>query len=395
MFRRVDHAYDARRNPERETLSVGGTAHTVVQRTFDQRNRLECEARRMNPATFGALPASACSLGTEGSYGPDRITRHVYDAASQLLQLQRAYGTPLQQDYATYTYTANGQRQTVKDANNNLSTLEYDGFDRLSKLRFPVVTSGAGQSSTTDYEQYGYDNVGNRTSLRKRDGRTITYSYDALNRVRVKTVPTSASGAAGYSVYHGYDVRGLLTHARFTSDSGAGVTNSYDGFGRLLTSSSNMGGTARTVTSAYDARSNRTRITHPDGAYFDYAWDGRDRLMHLSENGPSITLASIFYDGEGRRDQLARDALGAMTGYGYDPISRLLPEPRPGRRWGCQRCDIRVCVQPGLPDHDPLASRTTPTSIRSPVRPGATRSTAATSTPRSGVSAMPGTPTAT
>ncbi len=102
-----------------------------------------------------------------------------------------------------------------------------------------------------------------------------------------------------------------------------GVTNSYDGFGRLLTSSSNMGGTARTVTSAYDARSNRTRITHPDGAYFDYAWDGRDRLMHLSENGPSITLASIFYDGEGRRDQLARDALGAMTGYGYDPISRL------------------------------------------------------------------------
>ena len=45
--------------------------------------------------------------------------------------------------------------------------------------------------------------------------------------------------------------------------------------------------------------------------------------MHLSENGPSITLASLFYDGEGRRDQLARDALGAMTGYGYDPISRL------------------------------------------------------------------------
>ena len=45
--------------------------------------------------------------------------------ASQLLRVQRAYGTPLQQDYATYTYTPNGKRATVKDANGNLSTLEY------------------------------------------------------------------------------------------------------------------------------------------------------------------------------------------------------------------------------------------------------------------------------
>ena len=164
---------------------------------------------------------------------------------------------------------------------------------------------------------------GNRTSLRKRDGRTISYTYDALNRVRVKTVPTSASGAPGYSVYHGYEVRGLMTHARFSSDSGPGVSNSYDGFGRLRLSSSTMGGVTRNVASDYDAHGNRTRITHPDGAFFEYAWDGQDRLFHLSENGPSITLASLFYDGQGRRDQLARDVTGATTGYGYDPISRL------------------------------------------------------------------------
>ncbi|MBV6422923.1 MAG: hypothetical protein NAOJABEB_00710 [Steroidobacteraceae bacterium] len=63
----------------------------------------------------------------------------------------------------TYTYRPNGQRATVKDANGNLSTFEYDGFDRLATLRFPVATVGANQSSTTDYEQYGYDAVGSRT----------------------------------------------------------------------------------------------------------------------------------------------------------------------------------------------------------------------------------------
>ncbi|MGQ0384689.1 MAG: hypothetical protein ACT4UP_08435, partial [Gammaproteobacteria bacterium] len=170
VFRRIDHAYDSQRNPVRDTVTAAGTTHTLVQRTFDTRGRLECEARRMNPAAFVSLPTSACTLGTEGSFGSDRIARQVYDAAGQLLQVQRAYGTPLQQNYATYTYSSNGKRQTVKDANNNLSTFEYDGFDRLWKLRFPVATTGASQSSTTDYEQYGYDAVGNRLSLRKRDG---------------------------------------------------------------------------------------------------------------------------------------------------------------------------------------------------------------------------------
>ena len=44
-------------------------------------------------------------------------------------------------------------------------------------------------------------------------------------------------------------MRGLLSYARFASDlvTAQGVTNTYDGFGWLRTSSSNMGGTARTV----------------------------------------------------------------------------------------------------------------------------------------------------
>jgi hypothetical protein len=36
----------------------------------------------------------------------------VYNAAGQLLKTQRAYGTSIQQDYVTYTYTLNGERAT-------------------------------------------------------------------------------------------------------------------------------------------------------------------------------------------------------------------------------------------------------------------------------------------
>ena len=118
-------------------------------------------------------------------------------------------------------------------------------------------------------------------------------------------------------------MRGLQLYARFGSAAGAGVTNAYDGFGRLRVSSTNLGGVTRNVVSDYDAHGNRTRITHPDGVYFQYAYDAADRLMHVSENGPSSTLASVVYDGLGRRSQIARDTVGTKTSFAYDPFSRL------------------------------------------------------------------------
>lgn len=77
-----------------------------------------------------------------------------------------------------------------------------------------------------------------------------------------------------------------------------------------------MGGTARNVTSDnYDSHGNRGRITHPDGKTFEYAFDDRDRLYYLTENGPSATLASILYDAQGRREEVDRDTAGAPSVY--------------------------------------------------------------------------------
>ena len=167
------------------------------------------------------------------------------------------------------------------------------------------------------------DAVGNRTSLRKRDGKTITYTYDGLNRVRIKTVPVSTGGAAGYTVYYGYDPMGLQTYAGFGSSTGTGITNQSDGFGRLRSSSTDMDGTARPVTSDYDSHGNRVRITHPDGVLFEYQYEPTDALFYISENGSSTELISNFFDEFGRRYQIDRNSTGAVTAIGFDDISRL------------------------------------------------------------------------
>src|SRR3546814_15592446 len=94
--------------------------------------------------------------------------------------------------------------------------MTYDGYDRQVKWNFPSKTA-TGAVSTTDYEQYGYDANGNRTSLRKRDGSTLTYQYDALNRMTKKVVPARTGLASTHTrdVYYGYDARGQQLYARF------------------------------------------------------------------------------------------------------------------------------------------------------------------------------------
>jgi RHS repeat-associated protein len=302
-------------------VSAGGTTYGLSERSFDDRGRLVCQAQRMNSAAFGST-TDACTLAALGSQGPDRITHNVYDAAGQLLQVQRAYGTPLQQNYASYEYTLNGRQKAVIDANGNRAEMTWDGFDRQRRWIFPSPTT-AGIANQADYEEYGYDTIGNRTSLRKRDGVTLTYQYDNLDRLRVKTVPQSASGAAGYSVYYGYDVSGLQTYARFGSDAGAGIANAFDGFGRLTGATSTIDGTTRTLSFGYDAHGNKISALSNWGYGPTWTFDAADGLLTVADGyGMAVRVG---YDTAGRRQLLDFGATsGASTAtYGYDAVGRL------------------------------------------------------------------------
>jgi hypothetical protein len=194
----------------------------------------------------------------------------------------------------------------------------YDAFGRQRFWYFPMpATTGAANAG--DYEEYRYDPAGNRIWLRKRDGSVLTYAFDALNRMSQKNVPVSATSAAGYSVFYGYDLRGLQTYARFGSASGLGVTNQYDGFGRLSSSTTTVDGAARTMASQYDSDGNRTLLTGPWGYYAPFAYDGLGRVT----GNANITL--FGYDSAGRRSSLAMGPgwTSSAVGYQYDEAGRL------------------------------------------------------------------------
>jgi RHS repeat-associated protein len=306
------------------TVEIGSDGQTaaVTDTNYDRIGRPACTAVRMNPAAFASLPANACFMGTPGTQGEDRITRNYYDPAGQLTTVQKAYGSALVQNYAAYTYSPNGKQLSVTDANGNRAEMAYDGHDRQSFWYFPSKTA-AGQVNYLDFEQYGYDENGNRVSLTKRDGTVLGYQYDSLNRVTLKSVPASATGGAGYAVYYAYDLRGLQTEARFGSLAGPGISNNYDGFGRLASSTSTMDGIARTLTSSYNADGNRTGLTGNDGYHAGWDYDTAGRATYV-RNTWGTPIVQLGYNPAGQRSLLSvLPSSSSSTGYRYDAMGRL------------------------------------------------------------------------
>lgn len=367
-YQETTTVYDSLGRKIRESVAGGGTTETVTQFSYDVLNRLTCTAVRMNKSAFGSLPTSACDTGTAGADGPDRITKNLYDAAGQLLQVRRALGTTLEQAYATYAYSLNGKQTAVIDARGNRATFIYDGFDRQSDWYFPgtATVSGfdpanpttamatAGASSSTDFEHYTYDANDNRKTLRKRDGRVISYNYDALNRVTSKIIPdncvsgyvcTPPPASAVRDVYYAYDLFGLQTEAHFDSLAGADklVTN-YDALKRPTTSTLTMNGQSRQLSYQYDAASNRTRLTFPDNVFFTYSYDNLYRMVDIKDSNAAL-LSSLAYDNQGRRSGLTG---GGSSTFGYDAVSRLASITH-----GFTNTSYSVTV--GLPQYNPAS----------------------------------------
>jgi RHS repeat-associated protein len=310
----VDTAYDSNLRPVTQSITSGGATYSLTQVSYDAVGRVQCVAQRMNPSTYGSLPSDACTLATTGSYGPDRIAKTAYNAAGQVTVVQSAYGvTGVQSDDMTTTYTNNGLVATVKDAEANLTGYGYDGHDRRSTTFFPSTTKGAGTYNSSDYEQLTFDANGNVTARRLRDGTTISFTYDALNRVTNKDLP-----GAEPDVTYTYDNLSRLSGASQTSNS---LAFTYDALGRQLTKVGPQG----TISSVYDIAGRRTQITWPDSFYVNYDYLVTGEVSAIRENGATSgvgVLANYAYDNLGRRTSVTRGN-GTSTSYSYDAVSRL------------------------------------------------------------------------
>jgi len=274
------------------------------------------------------------------SEGGDRVTETAYRADDNIAEVRHGVGGALEQS-TSYTYTRNGLVATIKDAKDNLTTYQYDGHDRHFKTRFPDKDL-ANSSSTTDFEQYGFDPNGNVIRLFKRDGRMISYTYDNLNRLLRQTHPHPAN-----DIEYSYDLLGrpltvdyvpyALPGATSMADRQAATVDhpvnkhNYNDFGiraniqyhwdragRLL--STRIG--HRAFEYEYDAAGNRVRMTWPeDGFHVTTSHDALNRPTAIRELGDTL-LAGYVYDDLSRRATVSLGN-GTVTSFGYGPAGTL------------------------------------------------------------------------
>jgi RHS repeat-associated protein len=328
-LQRQTASYDSYHRPLRLALSSAGTAYQITDVLYDAVGRVQCSMVRMDPSNWSSLPSNCNPTQTTGPNGPDRVSYNNYDTLSRVWKVTTGYGTTAAADEQIRTFTNNGKLETLKDAESNRTTYEYDGHDRLVKTRFPIATKGADQSSSTDYEQFGYDDNGNVLTFRTRRNETITLGYDNLNRLVTKVVPERSGLDSSYTrdVFFRYDLLGNMTDARFDSLSGPGIVNVFNALGQLTSTTNNTDGVSRTLSYLYDVAGNRTRITHPDNNYFTYERNAVGGLDQINLNA-STPLVKSTLDAAGRLNHLDRwrtspgDWL-ARTTAGYDPVSRV------------------------------------------------------------------------
>jgi RHS repeat-associated protein len=286
-------SYDLRCN----RLSMTDAANNTTAYTYDLGNHLT--SITYPDTTTASFTYDSRGRRTSATDQDGKTTTYGYDDADRLTNVTDA-ATNLTQ----YAYDTENNLTSITDALHRVTSFSYDQNNRVSKATFPSSSA----------ETYSYDSVGNLLSKTDRKSQTIQYAYDALNRLTSKTYP------GGAAVNYTYDGNSHLAQA---SDSTGTFGFTYDNLGRLIGTSTQYTFVPGTFTNSYtyDAASNRTGFTAPDGSTNTYAYDMLNRLSTLSN--PWAGSFGFSYDALGRRTQMTRPD-NVTTTYTYDSLSRLL-----------------------------------------------------------------------
>ena len=285
-----------------------------------------------------------------------------YDLADQVIESIDARGNS-----TVYSYDNNGNLKALTDVKGNTTKYQYDGMnrlikttDRMGRSEFYAYYAGSeitpatgtnlksftdkrGKVTTFDsYDamdrllhvtfsdastiQFTYDTVGRPTAIIDSLYGTISYAYDALDRVVSETTP---SGTITYA----YDAIGRRTSMTLAGE--PVVSYGYDDASRPVSISKMVGGILRNYALGYDNGGRRTSLQVPllavgDKINSSYGFDAGDRLQSITHQSPMGILESMSYisDPNGNRSSMSRGVtlptVIAMSGTSYNAEYEML-----------------------------------------------------------------------
>ena len=213
------------------------------------------------------------------------VTSYQYNSMNQPISLTNPQG-----EAVSFTYDFLNRRTGVILPNGGQAGYSYDAASRLLSLVHQIA--GVNIESFS----YSHDKVGNRTSMTDLSG-THTYGYDQLYRLisAAHSQPTNPEDLYTFdpvgnrlsSAQHpnwSYDVNNSLLSFN-------GTSFTYDNNGNMISRTDQTG----TTTYQYDAENRLVGINKPDGTVVAYRYDPFGKRIEKNVNG---TITRYLYDGE-------------------------------------------------------------------------------------------------
>ena len=286
------------------------------------------------------------------------VLNYIYDTLGRLDRMTDGTDALI----VDYDYDAAGRMELKSMGNGVYTTYEYDQAEQLTHLvnhrpddsilsRFDYTYDASGRrtSMTTldGTHTYGYDPLGQLTSVAYPDGRLVNYVYDAAGN-RIEVVDDGASTAYVTNEMNQYtDVGGVIyTHdgdgnTVSKTEDGVTTTYTYNIENRLIGVST----PTDTWTYTYDALGNRVASTH-NGTPTNYVvdpiglgdvaaeYDDVGNLIASYEHGFGLLTrtngsgASAYYsfDAIGSTSELTSDGGSVLNSYTYDPLGISLSQ---------------------------------------------------------------------
>ena len=357
--------YDALGNLTAENDETDASAVLTTKYTYDGWGRLvrtESPTGKVSSTTMGWGSSATKKYYVLGQAAGEPWVKTWYDSRGREVLVESVGAKDVQTSIQT-TYDAKGRQHRIVTKEGDLSFTEnftYDQRGRVSRdenvgrntttysygNRSVTTTLGTGRSYTKAYNAwgdvvsasdpvntvtwqygkngkptgvstcgntvgFGYDDVGNRTSLSDPDAGTTTYTYDAAGR------ETLRKDARGKTVATGYDVYGHVVSTEYdgvktsyvygTSGSSAMrltgmvrdrriVSYRYDNFGRVSqTIVSGMGNnmSPMLILYEYNANGDVTKIVYP-GTTINYDYDCYGNMSSMRIGGKTVWQLNAY-----------------------------------------------------------------------------------------------------
>jgi RHS repeat-associated protein len=314
-------------DPNGNLLSQTDPNGNTITYAYDLANRLTGKTMPDNVVTYGYDAVDNLTSAADN----DSSISMGYDPAGRLTSVTTG-GSVLPVATISYTYDANGNRISMVDMQNGITSYQYDVLNRLISLMNPqaeavsftydflnrrtgvILPNGVQVGYSYDAASrlislvhqitgvnidsfsYSHDKVGNRTSMTDLSG-THAYGYDNLYRLISAAHPQPANPAELYTFDPVGNRLSSAQHPNWSYDTNNrllsfnGTSFTYDNNGNMISRTDQTG----TTTYQYDAENRLVGINKPDGAVIAYRYDPFGRRIEKNVNG---TIIRYLYDAE-------------------------------------------------------------------------------------------------